>query len=149
MSLYSEQVQAFMEQFNKVKVVLFEDFINDVEGTVSDIYRFLEVDSSFKPSSYLVNKKNTGQPKSKKVKSFLSALKKIKTLKFLANKILGRQRLKLFNELIDRSNLSKNKLVLDSKTEAELQHYFYDDIVKLEKLISRKSNWINTNGKNN
>jgi hypothetical protein len=55
----------------------------------------------------------------------------------------------LFNELIDRSNLSKNKLVLDSKTEAELQHYFYDDIVKLEKLISRKSNWINTNGKNN
>lgn len=149
MGLYTAQVQAFMNNFDNVKVVFFEEFIKDVDGTVSEIYRFLEVDSSFKTSAYLINKKNTGQPKSKKLKSFLSFLKKTKNLKVIIEKIIGKERLKLFIELIFRANLSKNKLTLDSKIKNDLHHFYYDDIVKLEKLISRKSNWIDTNGKGN
>jgi hypothetical protein len=149
MGLYSEQVKAFLNQFENVKVVFFEDFINDINETVSDIYRFLEVDSSFKTSSYLVNKKNTGTPKSKWFKSVLLSIKKWKFLKTISYKLLGKDKVKLFNELIDRANLSNKKTILDPKTKSDLQEFFHDDIVELEKLIGRKSNWINKDGKNN
>jgi len=149
MSLYSKQVEAFIKEFKNVKVVFFEDFIKDIDGTVSDIYNFLEVDTNFKASSYLVNKKNTGSPKSKWFKSFFSTIKKWVFLKKIANRILGEDKLKLFNELIDRANLSNKKVILDPEIKKELQHFFNKDIVALEKLIARKSNWINKDGKNN
>lgn len=149
MSLYSKQVQAFLKEFDNVKVVFFEEFIKDIEGTVSDVYRFLEVDSSFKTSTYLVNKKNTGSPKSKWFKSVLSSIKKWQFLKTVAHKILGKDKVKLFNELIDRANLSNKKVILDPKIKNELQQFFQKDIEDLEKLIGRKSNWINKDGKIN
>jgi hypothetical protein len=142
MGLYSEQVKAFLNQFENVKVVFFEDFINDINETVSDIYRFLEVDSSFKTSSYLVNKKNTGKPKSKWFKSAFSSIKKWKFLKTIANQIFGKEKVKLLNELVDRANLSNKRVILDPIIKKELEHFFQDDIKEVEKLIGRKSNWI-------
>ena len=149
MSLYSKQIDAFVNEFENVKVVFFEDFIKDIDGTVSDIYRFLEVDSSFKVSSYLVNKKNTGKPKSKWFKAVFSSIKKWKLLKKVANQVFGKEKVKLLNELVDRANLSNKKVFLDPTIKKDLEHFFQDDIVKVEKIIGRKSNWIKYDGKNN
>ena len=149
MSLYSMQVEAFVNEFKNVKIVFFEDFIKDIDGTVSEIYKFLEVDSSFKASSYSVNKKNTGSPKSKWFKSIFSSIKKWALLKKITNNILGKDKVRLLNELIDRANLSSKKVILDPEIKKELQDFFNEDIVALEKLIARKSNWINKDGKNN
>ncbi len=48
-SLYSEQVQAYLSAFQKVKVFFYEDFASDPLGFMQQVYRFLGVDSTFRP----------------------------------------------------------------------------------------------------
>ena len=47
---YYSQIQAYLENFKHVKIILFDDFKNDSESVVSEIFDFLDVDSSFRPS---------------------------------------------------------------------------------------------------
>lgn len=39
--MYSRQVQAYLEAFNDVKIIIYEDFRNDSQAVVNDIVRFL------------------------------------------------------------------------------------------------------------
>lgn len=143
LSMYSNQVDAFCKAFKNVKIVFFEDFVSDVNSTVSDVYRFLDVDENFKISNYLVNKKNTGQAKSKLLKSILARFKKIGGLKKMAYSIFGKQRVKLINELIDRANLSKKKVKLDPVLRLDLEKVFEQDVFRLQKILSgRNVNWF-------
>ena len=44
---YSEQVQRYLDRFEAVHVVFFEEFIKDVEGHLREIFAFLAVDPSY------------------------------------------------------------------------------------------------------
>ncbi|MEO0540563.1 MAG: sulfotransferase [Cyanobacteria bacterium P01_A01_bin.105] len=44
---YSEQVQRYLDRFDAVQVVFFEEFIKDVEGHLREIFEFLAVDASY------------------------------------------------------------------------------------------------------
>ncbi|MEO1510122.1 MAG: sulfotransferase, partial [Cyanobacteria bacterium J06633_23] len=44
---YSEQVQRYLDRFESVHVVFFEEFIKDVEGHLQQLFEFLEVDPSY------------------------------------------------------------------------------------------------------
>ena len=142
-SMYGKQVEAFFQNFDNVKLVFFEDFIRDIENTVKDIYTFLDVDSSFTTSDYLVNKKNTGQAKSKLFNQFMVNVKKIKGVKKIAYYIFGERRVKHFNELILRANLSKKKVKLDVKLRDQLNQFFKQDVEYLKKVVpNQKIDWL-------
>ena len=142
-SMYGKQVEAFFQNFDNVKLVFFEDFISDIENTVKDIYTFLDVDSSFTTSDYLVNKKNTGQAKSKLFNQFMVNVKKIKGVKKIAYSIFGERRVKHFNELILRANLSKKKVKLDVKLRDQLNQFFKQDVEYLKKVVpNQKIDWF-------
>ena len=142
LSTYSSGVAAYLEAFDQVKVIIFEDFVNDVQGSMKSIYDFLEVDSSFKINHFLVNKKNTGKAKSVWLNSFLMKIRKLTFLKKILITLIGQKRLKLVNEIVTRSNLSKEKAQLSSEERVYLRDYFKDDIAELGKLLPNSDiNW--------
>ena len=148
LSTYAESVKAYKAAFAEVKVVLFEDFIKDIDKSLVDIFEFLGVDSSFKVSHFMINTKSTGAPKSKKLNALLQTTSKFSVLKTILYKIIGEQRTKLFRELIMRKNLSKSKISLDESLKSKLESYFVEDITQLKEILPEQNiGWLN-NGTN-
>ena len=126
---------------------MFEDFINNIDATLVDIFDFLNVDNSFTVSHFMINKKSTGIPKSKKLNSILHSSSNFKLTKKILHKTIGEKRTKLIRELIMRKNLSKSKISLQESLKSNLESYFVEDIYKLKKIIPKhKIDWLN-NGK--
>lgn len=130
-SMYFQSVQAFKENFSKVKVLIFEEFINNKEEHISEIFSFLNL-------PYLSVDTNTiystsGSPKSKWVSMFLGRGNVIgNTLRTVALGFLGRTLIEKHTKffLNETSTLSK-------ETRVKLLEYFKEDILALEKLLGR------------
>ena len=136
LSKYAEPVKAYLDSFKDVKVVFFEDFTANTNDTLSDIFEFLEVDSHFKPSHFLVNKKSTGTPKSKWLNTLLTSASGIQFLKRMFYTFFGKEKTRLIKELIFRNNLTKSKIVLSNETRHKLEAHFKEDILILKKGIA-------------
>jgi hypothetical protein len=143
LSTYFEPVKAYQAAFSQVKVVLFEDFVKDTKKTMKEIYSFLEIDNEFAISEYLVNKKNTGTPRSKTVNSLLNKGQKLNRLKKMVSLIIGKDKLKLIRELLMRSNLSKKNNRLSEDLRKEVDAQFYADVQSLKKILPDSNiNWL-------
>ncbi len=148
LSTYSDSVKAYIDAFQQVKVIFFEDFVNDIDKSLVDIFDFLEVDNSFKVSHFMINKKSTGAPKSKKINTFLQSSSKFSFFKKILHNTIGEQKTKLIRELIMRKNLSKSKISLDESLKSNLESYFVEDIAQLKKILPQHNiGWLN-NGTN-
>jgi hypothetical protein len=144
LSTYAESVQSYKTAFDQVKVVLFEDFIKDIDQTLIEIFDFLEVDNTFKVSHFMVNTKSTGAPKSKRLNAFLQRSTRLSGLKTFLHRVIGEQRTKLFRELVMRRNLSKTKISLDDTLKSKLESYFVEDISALKKILPEQNiAWLN------
>ncbi|MBL6657920.1 MAG: sulfotransferase [Flavobacteriales bacterium] len=147
LSLYSKHVGAYQKEFKEVKVLFFENFIKDINGTLSDIFEFLEVDPSFVPSNFMVNKKSTGVPKRQWLNSLLQYFSNVKVLKKVFYSLFGQDKTKLMRELIMRKNLTKSKKEMDDAIRLKLESFFLDDMNKLKEILPLHNvNWLN-NGK--
>lgn len=143
LSKYAESVKAYKKEFPDVKVLFFEDFIKDIDKTLVEIYDFLEIDNTFKPSHFMINKKSTGAPKSKILNSVLQKSSKLNNLKNVMYKLIGEDRTKLIRELIMRKNLSKSKISLDDALKSQLESYFREDVKELQTILpDQKINWF-------
>tara|TARA_B100001057_G_scaffold230373_1_gene230678 strand:+ start:2104 stop:3030 length:927 start_codon:yes stop_codon:yes gene_type:complete len=148
LSIYADSVKAYKDAFKQVKVIFFEDFVNDIDKSLVDIFDFLEVDNSFKVSHFMINKKSTGAPKSKKINTILQSSSKFSFIKKILHNTIGEQKTKLIRELVMRKNLSKSKITLDESLKSNLESYFVDDIAQLKKILPEHNiGWLN-NGKN-
>lgn len=134
-SLYYEQVKRYVEAFpaKNLFIKIFEEMKKDMKRTISEIFRFLEVDSSFTPNLEV----RYNWPLTPKIKTLNSILFESGIKKFLSNIVPERLKepLKRFY-YDDRSNkLSKEEF-------KALFPFFYEDIKKLERLIGKDlSNW--------
>lgn len=143
LSAYANQVKAFQEQFDDVKIIFFEQFINDIDGSLVEIFEFLGIDSSFKPSNFLVNKKSTGVPKNKWLNNFFQQISAISFLKNTFYSIIGKEKTRLLKEIIVRKNLTKSKVLLTEETNNKLKTYFSKDVSMLKDLLpSANVNWL-------
>lgn len=135
LSQYAKPVKAYLESFKNVKVVLFEDFTANTRQTLTDIFDFLEVDSRFEPSEFLINKKSTGTPKIKWLNTFFNTLSRKNVLKNLFYTVLGKEKTRLLREIIFRKNLTKSAVILSDKTRHELEARFKADIEELKEVL--------------
>ena len=143
LSQYAEGVKAYMTSFKNVKVVFFEDFTSNTNQILSDIFEFLEVDSSFKPSDFLVNKKRTGTPKVKWLNALFNSISKTPLFKKAFYTFFGKERTRLIKEIIFRKNLTKSKVQLSDETRRSLQAHFKADILKLKEVLSLQTiSWL-------
>lgn len=130
-SKYHNQVNAYLDNFSNVKIIIFEEFINDINKGLKELYSFLNVDNSFKAN--IETKHNqSGIPSNILFKFLLSRRFQFSVLlRELVKKYIPRQVL----ENISNIAMKKIKISEDEKKIAYnlLQH----DISNLELLLDK------------
>lgn len=136
-AFYSEPVKRYFEEFgnDKVKIIIFEEFIKNTENTIREILKFLDVDNKIplpsnlktaynqnvKPLGVMGNKLLKNPLLKKTSKSILPGSTSLKFLRLLSNK--------------------RGKPQLLSNEYDNLQSIYYSDIKKLENILGRKLPW--------
>jgi len=141
MGFYYKQVKAYLENFSKVKIYLFDDLKKDALTLTKNIYDFLEVDSSFTPDiSFTYNV--TGIPKNKFIYVFLTKPNLLKSfIKPIVTPFLSKKKRKILMQDLKIKNLEKPKM--KPETHEYLKNLYREDISRLEDLINRDlSHWL-------
>ncbi len=142
-SLYHDAVMGYINNFDSVRIYLYEDMKDRSEWLIKDIYDFLEVDSSFVPGS-IGKRYNVSYAIKSRFHYNLYNLY-CKAIKYNPVKPV----MKLFPEpgkekihLWIKSRFFK-KPRLDSSTKERVRKFFKEDIIKLQDLINRDlSHWL-------
>lgn len=140
---YYQPVKAFMENFDKVRLYLYEDMVNDTLSLLKDIYGFLGVDSFFVPEDMrTVYNATDGIPRNWVLHEFLrrpSALKSV--LKAIIGLILSDEKKRKIKTSLIASNLAKSEM--KPETRNYLKKVYWEDMLNLQALIKRDlSNWL-------
>ncbi|GAB64079.1 MAG: sulfotransferase [Candidatus Jettenia sp.] len=138
-SLYTERVKKYISVFGRdnIKILLFEDLVDDPEKVMRELFEFLRVDTNFCCDTSKVYNK-TGKPKSSLISNYFSKPNFLKTIakKIIPEKIRIPIRLTMMN-----INTGKKPL-MDSMSKKYLVEYFRNDVIQLEKLTGRQLNWL-------
>ena len=139
---YVPQIRRYMENFSRVKVLLFDDLKKNLPILLKDVFRFLAVDSNFIPP--VLDKINaTGIPRHQwlhnmlfKDNSFKRALRPVIRL------LVPKMQRAVLKERIKVKNISKPPMSEDMHK--ILSEYFREDIVQLQDVIGRDlTHWLN------
>ena len=123
-----------------MKIVLFEELIQNTEKEIKSICAFLNVDENFKPSNIDEVFNKGGVYKKNKLTAFLlkpSGLKQF-VLKIIGNKLANKYKAFKSNVL---ENNSEAKPVIEEQTIQTLRAYFEQDIEQLKSLDVNTTNW--------
>lgn len=135
--LQAQLVQPWIETFgaDRVKFLFFEDLETDPMGVSADIYSWLEVDSSFKPT--VVHTQKGGHVRAPGlVRALNNSRKPARLIKGLLPKMLKEQiRSKIYKGAVERPKLS-------GELEELLRAFYLPDIIALQELTNRDlSHW--------
>jgi len=120
MGLYCRQVKAYQDAFENVHVCLYDDLIKDMSAEMIKIYKFLNIDSSFK-TDYKKRYNETITPRNKFLHSVYYFINKNNIrLKFLP-KTMKKNIMNIF--------FSKQKNQMKEETERYLRGFFKNDII--------------------
>jgi len=149
-SMYGKLIEKYFNAFPRenILILFFEDIKSDPELTIKKLYRFLEVNDSFRPRG--INKKY--HTTAARLSSYYKIFKLISRLHIkLKKNLLGRLLIKILRKLginsyrmyalMDRKGKSNNKIAKEDWK--FLQGYFRQDVKNLEKLLNKNlSNWL-------
>ena len=138
LGMYYEQVDAYLREFQDVKIFLYDDLCRDTLKVVREIYSFLGVSEGFTPD---VKKRYniSGESKVKLLNTFVTHNYRMKD--FLKSFIPFKMR-DIIRHIIFEKNTQRKEMPEDIRR--ELIKLYKDDIIKLQKLIKRDlSSWLN------
>ncbi|WP_067621209.1 sulfotransferase family protein [Alicyclobacillus acidiphilus] len=133
LGLYSEQVKRYLETFgrDRVKVIIFEEFVKDAVSGVQDVAAFLGVSTDFVPDTS-IRHNESGVPKSRLLYNFISKPHGIKEL--VKPLVPTGVRERLGNQA---KSMVLERAQMDPDVRSELEAYFAEDVKKLEELLHR------------
>ena len=134
-SLYSEQVMTFKTLFTNVKIVLFEDFVQNPSQETNSVIEFLGL---VKLTQLTTKKYNpSGVPKNIFAKFLLNRNNTVSTtFRELLKQFVPRRVLEYI------SSKSLNKLILSQEDSDYVYNLVKEDILKTEKIIQKDlSSW--------
>jgi hypothetical protein len=133
MGLYCAMVNAYLESFENVHIILYDDFAKNTDNELKKVFRFLDINENLKVDSR--KKHNVGGVRwnNSVVKSILLNNNKLKTI---ANKYFSKRIIEKIWDFL--SHLFKRKVVkMKTSTKEDLISFYKKDIIKLSKLINR------------
>jgi len=138
LGMYFEQVKKFIEEFDNVHVIIYDDYINDFSSEIDNIFKFLDVDA-FKVNAEEKHMVGGWEWKNEWIKSlmmkktpFKSVLKFLLPFKSLRKSIMVN---------LQKGNTNKIEKI-NSETEKWLKEYYKSDIEKLSLLLDKDlNNW--------
>jgi len=132
--LYSKNVQRFFETFgkDKVKIIIFEEFVKNPKEALADIIKFLGVEAKIPDSiGKMINE---------------SMLPRGKIAEFILKRVSFKQKKntlpKFFTNPIKKiltTNAKQEKI--SAEDEILLKDFFRDDVIKLQKILNRSLPW--------
>lgn len=136
---YSGQVQAYLENFSNVRVIVFADFRKNTRRVVQETFSFLGVDPAFEPE---VERRFNKSVRSRYalVEKFLNKDNFLRrAARPLLRKLMSRDRLSRFR----RQVVEKTADTIDVETAARLREVYRPDILRLEKILDRNlAHWL-------
>jgi len=136
--LYAEDIQRYHDIFGpeQVKIIIFEEFINDVKKTMKDILSFLDID--YELNEFDVEAYNKfGVPRSP-ISQFIL---RRGNLRRLAARFMSPSKRRILKEKILLKNEPKPEMP-DEDREI-LRNFYREDVYKTEKILKRKLPWKN------
>ncbi|MEO8086044.1 MAG: sulfotransferase [Bacteroidota bacterium] len=137
---YFKQVKSYLENFKHVKIILFEDFYERPDIELQALCNFIGIDDSFKFSR--PEKQNESSvPKSKTLGRLVTSESRLKFILWYSIPDVMRKKIRnLFSEMNERKGA---RLEMDTAIRGKLTQGYHEDILALEKLISRDlSGWL-------
>ncbi len=138
---YYQQVKAFLNNFQNVKIYLNEDLRNDPKEVVRSLEEYLKIDEI--PLDFGDALNVSGKSKVEAINSFLkkpNAFKKFMG-KLVPKDVRKRMRLKV-QSTVYKYNLEKKEM--NAETRATLKKIYTEDILLLQDVIKRDlTGWIN------
>lgn len=136
--LYYESVKRYLDIFGskQVKILIFEEFVEDGKKTLDGILKFLDINYSlddFKAEVYNAAYTSRGQ-----VSQFISTRKLVHKI---ANNLLSDSTRKFLREKLLEKKQEKPKM--DYESRKMLIKFYKDDVLKLQTLLGRKIPWKN------
>jgi len=136
---YYKQVKIFKETFNRVKVILYDEFCSQPQSSISSIFSFIGL------KDYEVNIKSrfniSGIPKNKAMNYASRFIKKPSMFKDLFMKIFPKSLIVYLRNKLN--NLLYKRKKLPPQIRESLINQYKDEIYLLEKLINRDlRNWL-------
>lgn len=156
LGLFYEQVKAYKDNFSNVRVIILDDLAKDPEGTMKELFEFVEVDPGFVPD--LSKRHNiSGVPKNKALQQFYVFANFVKQTVYPARvreskgikkaSSIVPDSIKELPQKIYRKNLEKDGDI-DEKSLKYLRSFFHDDVKKLSTLLDRDlMPWLSGDGK--
>lgn len=140
---YYDAVKHYLDSFEKVKIILFEDFKKNTDQTVLEIFEFLELQPVKKIETSLVHNKS-GVPRNEFVRwlVFEDNVVKRKSRFFYKRLINASTRQKITTSIRSKS-VKKNDIEMCSDTYVRLKNLYREDILKLQDLLKKDlSTWL-------
>lgn len=139
--LYAEGIKAFMEAFNHVHVMFFEDLIADPTGQMDKVYQFLGISSSELGEDLTFNK--SGIPRNRAVHNFLMTKNPLRSAFAKAlRSFMSEDRLLLIRDKLRGMNQRKNSgIEISDDLKQTLRDFYREDQKELERLLGRKLPW--------
>ena len=127
---YATQVESYKKNFTNVKVLIFEEFIKNMDLNLNETLSFLGVNELF---PFDLSKKSN---ETNSISFKFSLLRK--TEKFIVIRDLLHYYEKYFsNTMIYKSTIIKKKKLATSNDKRVLKNYYKEDIAKLEKILNK------------
>lgn len=132
--LYSDDVQKYLDVFgkNQVKIIIFEEWINDTKITVNDIIKFLGLDYSVK-ENFQESYKQYVAPRGVMAQKIVTSKSINKISRLFSSSTRG---------FMKKSLVKKDvKPKMNEEGREKLIKFYQDDVMKLEKMLDRKLPW--------
>ena len=136
---FYSQVKSYKEAFSNVHIIILEEFINDKQNHLFELYRFLNIDDSFE-NSFDKEYNVSGVPRLKYFHKLLVHENPLKTIvRKMLNPLISPDKLRVIARNARTYNQGK-KLVLSEEDKKYLQHVYSDEIDSLEHYLGRDLN---------
>jgi sulfotransferase family protein len=135
--LYVSQVCRFIDTFDRVHIIVFDDLVRNPADVFAKLCHFLEIDSSIRPNFSAENRSRF--PRSTRTQYTLRAMRDL-----ARNLPIGRQSLTCALELLMRLNIEAGEQrQLDRPNAASLRARYRDEVVRLSSVLGRDlSYWV-------
>ncbi|MFT4643982.1 MAG: hypothetical protein ACI8RP_001011 [Urechidicola sp.] len=139
-SLYYEKIKKIKETFNKVLIITFEEFIQDTEKGIVDVYSFLGVRKDFIPKNLNTQFNPGGVYKKNAITNFIFKQSKLKSIIKKTIPIstpIKKLKIKLIK------NYKEPTPKIDELSEKYLLNKFHEDVNKLKEEFGVKTAYWN------
>lgn len=138
-SLYTDRIQQYIDTFGKdqVKIIRFDDLTASCYETLEDLFRYLDIDPSFRPdTSQTYNK--SGKPRLRFVAEFIARPNVVTSA---ARNFLPETVTTSVKNVLRKLNTGE-KSEMEERSRSYLKNYFRDDVSRLEELLETRTGWL-------